>query len=99
MKKEKIILYDDWFDKYKPIKNKLINDAPFNGRMFETFGVEDAFVLNYEKNNRIWTMVEGDEGKLTIIPNYHIVNRFGYFITKKKWKKKHQDKLIIDVDD
>jgi hypothetical protein len=37
--------------------------------------------------NRVWTLMDTDEdGKQWIVPGYHYVNRFSYFVTKKPWK-------------
>lgn len=74
--------YEQWVKKYKPIQNRLVEDAAFDGTMFETYDKE----LDYVKQQNyyyVWTYVssQGDY----IIPGKHLVNRIGYFITKEPW--------------
>lgn len=81
--------FNTWVRKYKPIKNKYDENAPFNGCMFETFGRESRAVLVARKSNKhtVWTMVEDiDNNKIYIYPGLSIVNRLGYFITENQWQ-------------
>jgi len=74
-----------WDEKYKPISNHIDkgNDK------FETYGEELEFVrtINSTEPNRVWTLIEGDSGKLWIVNGYHFVNRLNYFITKNPYEK------------
>ena len=47
--------------------------------LFETFGEDLLLVKNTDKN-LIWTLVQGDNDKLYLIPGFHIVNRLNYVI-------------------
>ena len=78
--KPKKITYDKWVTKFKPIKNHLKKQAPFEGLMFETFGEELDFIKETPPDC-VWTVVEGDTGKWYIIEGYHHVNRIGYLVT------------------
>jgi hypothetical protein len=40
--------YDEWIEKYRPIKNPLNPDAPYDGTMFETYGQEYEEVFNFQ---------------------------------------------------
>jgi hypothetical protein len=98
--------YDEWFDKYKPIKNKLVKDASWNGCLFETYGEEEEYVRKVaqdeaaEIGGTVWTIVEDDYGFLCVIPGWHYVNRIGYLVTKKPWGPKEEAWLgIYDADD
>jgi len=71
--------YDQWTRKYKPIKNPLV-EAPYDGKMFETFGPEFEFVKVTDPA-KIWTLVDAD-GKLYVVDGFHICNRVGYFVTE-----------------
>lgn len=75
---------DRFFDKFKPIKNTVIDHppAPYDGCMFETYGREEAKVNRQVKKDPklVWTLLDCD-GKLYIAPGWHYVNRMGYFIT------------------
>ena len=74
--------YDRWFDKFKPVKNRIVKDAPYDGRMFETYGPELDHVLAMArlKPKCVWTLLDCD-GRLYVSAGYHVVNRIGYFIT------------------
>lgn len=78
--------YFDFFDTFKPMKNPLNDNAPENGCMFETYGVELEFVVNYlrECPKQIWTVMTNDNGNICIGEGFHLVNRLGYLITEEK---------------
>lgn len=70
--------FDEWLEKYKPVKNHIVSDRPFDDLMFETFGDEVDFV-RAQKESRVWTWV--DDGEHSSITNgFAFVNRQGYFI-------------------
>lgn len=56
--------------------------------LIETYGKEFEYVKKQNIKN-VWTVIEED-GELYVIPGFHIVNRFGYLITEKKWKSKRE---------
>jgi len=72
---------DEWFEKYKPIKNHIDDTSSFDGHMFETYGEEVEFVKAQEQN-RIWMYGDGDDGEGHIWSGWGFVNRIGYFITE-----------------
>lgn len=85
---------EDTFDELITlIPNHIDNNASFDGKMFETYGSEIDFVIEMSKQNRVITIIEGDdddsddEGEYS--PNmyytsgYHLVNRIGYLISKE----------------
>jgi hypothetical protein len=93
---ETIIEYysEEQFDeKFNLVDNHLDNNAAFDGKMFETYGEELAFVIEMSKQNKVITIIEAggdevdDEGY--VIPNMyytsglHHVNRIGYLITEE----------------
>lgn len=95
-----MILTEDNFDEiYLPIENHLVQDAPFDGTMFETFGNELDYVLtmvnDLKSNNRVWTILDGDEG-LWCVAGYHLINRFGYIITEKPWDTGEEEFKFVD---
>ena len=77
--------YDLFANVYKPVTNHLVEDAPYDECMFETYGEELDYILslinNKESEKYIWTILDN----YTIIPGYHLVNRIGYLITEKPW--------------
>jgi len=82
--------FDEWVDQFKPIQNEFDSNASFNGLMFETFGIENEFVLKIglKEIGRIWTLVDGDGGKMFIVEGYAFVNRIGYFVTERSIESK-----------
>lgn len=79
--------YEEWEEKYQPIKNHLDKEAQDDQCTFETYGVEVGFVLgvNFVDPRRVWTLIDGSEGTY-IIDGYHSVNRISYFITQKPYE-------------
>lgn len=95
-----IIEEDDFFANYKPIINHIVRantDAniadteicSYNGSLYETYGKELEHILRVANNpktrNKVWTLVDIDDNHYAIIAGYHLVDRFGYFITEKEW--------------
>lgn len=89
--------FDLWYDKYKPIKNPVQPNAPFEGEMFETYGPELNFV-EATPPNRVWTLVTGDDGSDIITAGFHFVNRLGYFITEIPWTDETESVTLDSVD-
>ena len=86
--------YDEWFAKYRPIKNPLENTEALDGCMFETDGDELDFIRNHNFYN-VWTLVEGYKG-LYVINGYHIVDRLGYLVTLEQWKENEHFEISLD---
>lgn len=84
--------WNEWADKYKPIKNHLVFD--FNQQMFETYGEEVEFVSNYDPKY-VWTYLQGDMSDL-ICAGYHFVNRLGYYISEVPWTNE-DDYVLLSV--
>jgi len=79
--------FDEWVEQYRPIENtKGDSGFCFDGRymMFESYGSDLAHVLRVTKESpeKVWTIIEGDDGEMYLTNGYHIVNRFGHFITE-----------------
>lgn len=89
----KKINYEEFQEQYKPIKNPFVQDAPYDGCMFETHGIEVAYVREQD-NKKIWTLVDAENENQYVIPGFNIVNRFGHFICENEWEDED-----IEVDD
>lgn len=72
--------FDEWYEKYKPIKNHYKENDLWVNDMFETYGEELDFVRAQDQRH-IWTLVDG-EGGLYITNGYHLINRVNYFVTE-----------------
>lgn len=82
--------YEYFIKTYKPVENHIQKEEGYY--MYETYGEELEFVKKQNPNN-IWTLIESDNGKLYIVYGLHLINRFGYIITKKPWKNHVRDFL------
>jgi hypothetical protein len=51
------------------------------GCLFETYGRELDFILLQDERT-VWTMVDGDDGRLHLVSGCHYVNRIGYLISR-----------------
>jgi len=76
----KIFTYDEWVEKYKPVKNEF-EYTSFEGCSFD-YSEDDQweFVKNQNPQN-VWTMVWAED-TYAIIPGFHWVNRESYFVTE-----------------
>jgi hypothetical protein len=81
------IAFDEWFEKYRPVKNPLERDSYY----FETYGLSHDIVKDVIDSNRVWTWTEGD-GVAQVQNGYHFVNRLYYYITEVPWQ---EDEIII----
>lgn len=89
---------DEFYEQFHPVKNHLVEDAPFDGCMFETFGEELDYIHSLKTNNKsykhVWTILE-DDGKLYYSSGYHFINRMGYLVTKEEWN----DDIEVNLDE
>jgi hypothetical protein len=90
------VSYDDWRDAYRPVRNTIRTDAPFDGLMFETFGPElDA--VRAADPACVWTLVSSDDDDgLYLLSGCHFVNRMGYLVTERPWAGDGQLEIRLD---
>jgi hypothetical protein len=86
--------YDVWAEEHKPVPSS--EDARFDGCMFETFG-DDLFRVMQADTDKVWSVIEDDNGNECVITGMHVVNIVGYLITTKAWKD-GDDWNIYDSD-
>ena len=79
---------DEFYEKFKLLRNHFDTNVSFDGYMFETFGEELDYVFEMSKTNRVVTIIEGDEDGERIfisdkgveitepIPNLYFVSGF-----------------------
>lgn len=72
---------DQWEDVYSP-RDTGDDSGSWDGKLFETYGTDALIVADMAKydHRRVWTLVEND-GKMSILSGFHLVNRIGHFIT------------------
>jgi hypothetical protein len=44
-------------------------------------------------DNRVWTIIEGDDGGLYLIPGWHYINKFGMAVSTVSWDPADEDKI------
>ena len=97
-------LTEEQFDEqYELVTNHIDDNASFDGNMFETYDEELTFVREMAKENRVITIIEGDEdienefGEPTLnmfyVAGMHLVNRIGYLVTKEPITEEFEVKL------
>lgn len=97
-------LTEEQFDnQFELVPNTLDKNASFNGCLHETFGDELIIVQQMAKEDRVITIIEGDEevenefGEPTLdmfyVSGMHHVNRIGYLITKEPITEEFEVKL------
>ena len=92
---KRVLTFDDWVEKYNPVKNEISESNSFEGCAFDycnDCGDSDCISCmewNFVKNqapDTVWTMVaEGDDFEL--ISGFHWVNRHCYFVSSKPVEK------------
>jgi len=81
-------LSEDEFDRaYSLVPNHLNPSASWGwgdgpGCLFETYGEEFAFVRSQDPQ-RVWTLVDGDDGDMYLVNGLHFVNRVGYLLSRE----------------
>lgn len=91
--------WDEWVEKYKPVENHLVKEAPMDGYMFETYGEEIDYLKQQCKDDayHLWTVLDAED-TLFLSMGFHVVNRIGYILTEVPWTeeefKEWQDILI-----
>jgi hypothetical protein len=79
---ERVCTYDEWVEKYQPIKNEFEEHGSFEGCVFD-YSEDDQWEFVKNQNPaHVWTMVWAEDTQV-IIPGFHWVNRDSYFVTEK----------------
>lgn len=75
-----------FFKQFAPRPNHLDKTASVDfgegGCLFSAAGKELRHVLA-QPPRTLWTLIEGDDGRLRIESGLHLVNRLGYLVTRK----------------
>ncbi len=77
------ITIDEFYSAYLPQQNLFDNNASFDGLMLETYGKDYEYVktVNALAPDRVWTIIEDDNGNTLLVNGFHYVNRIGYVVT------------------
>ena len=89
--------WNEWEEKYKPIKNHLDKYGNGESLMFETYDAELEYVLSVDPK-RVWTFVDGDCSSL-LVAGVHVVNRLGYYVCEEPWETGNEQVLLsVEVE-
>lgn len=74
---------EEFYAAYLPQKNDFDDNGSWNGCMLETFGEDYEYVKTVYAlaPDRVWTIVEDDNGNTVLTNGFHYVNRIGYVVT------------------
>jgi hypothetical protein len=99
--KQTTISEDEFYEEFRPLKNPLVDDAAFDGCMFETYGEELDYIKEHLDckfcKRGIWTIIEV-EGNFYFLSGFHYVNRFGYLLTEELVEENTEIEVKIDTD-
>lgn len=87
----------EWAEVYKPLMDE---DTGESLRQFEWGSPEEiAFIREAISECRCWTMIQGDEDGLYIVPGNRAVNRMHNVITEVPWPHPDIEVVWWDPDD
>ena len=91
--------WDEWVEKYKPIKNHITKYPDPNAEYepFETYGEEWEFVKSQDPKY-VWTEIDGDMSTL-LVAGVSWVNRMVYYICEVPWEDENEQVLVsVEVE-
>jgi hypothetical protein len=100
---KRVYTFDDWIQKYNPVKNEICEGESFQGFAFDYCNdcgdsnciacKEWDFVKSHDPKC-VWTLVtEGDD--FTLISGFHWVNRHCYFVANKSVEEEDLSKEYV----
>lgn len=83
------------FSHHYDLDTSIVGEESDQEGLLETFGKDIAKVLeiNEKSPKKVWTLVDGDDGRLWAVAGFHYVNRVAYLITKKEWTNETEQYL------
>ena len=91
--------WDEWVEKYKPIKNHITKYPDPNAEFesFETYGEEWEFVKSQDPKH-VWTWIDGDMSSL-LVAGIGWINRLSYYVCEVPWEDESQQVLVsVEVE-
>lgn len=91
--------YEEWFEAFRPMKNPVNPDAPYDGYLVNTNANEMAWLAEHNRA-KVWTLLES-EGAVYISEGWRFINRLGYFVTEVPRLRDGEfyDITVYDADD
>ena len=93
---KRVKTYDEWVEKYNPVKNDFEETGSFEGCTFDYTEEDQLNFLKKQNPANIWTMVYAEDSYV-IIPGFHWVNRDSYFVTEKPVEKEDLSSEFIVI--
>lgn len=92
------ITLEEFVKRFKPIENPNGNNAvDEKGNllypMFESYNLEDKFLMKCYGKNHVWTCVKGDE-EFGLLAGIWSIDRLFYVITEVAWNEKDEELWI-----
>ena len=98
MNKPYIMKESEFDNTFTMVKNRLDDNSSLDGCMFETYGKEQEYILDYIKDpesaKHVWTYADNDNGQVCFLSGRHSVNRIGYFVTKEP----HGGDIVVELE-
>jgi hypothetical protein len=86
-------------ERFGPRPNHLDTNASFDfgdgGCLFETYGCELAYVRTQDPRT-VWSIIEGDEGKIAIESGMHFVYRLWFLIAARAIEDQTACTVLLD---
>jgi hypothetical protein len=73
---------EQFYDNIVIEENHIDTNASFGGNMFETFGEEFDYVVEKSLENKVITIIEGENDELYYVSGLRYINRIGYFVSE-----------------
>lgn len=85
--RQAFITDSEFHDEFRPVSENMVHDSESSDgpKLFETYGAELETVKKADPN-KVWTLLDADEGDPIIGAGFSFVNRIGYYITEKPFQ-------------
>jgi hypothetical protein len=92
---ERVYTFDEWVEKYKPLKNHIEESNTYEGYAFETYGEELDFISEQEPE-KIWTLIENGTDISFVAYGMRWIDREFYFTTSVPVQEEDKNKVFYD---
>ena len=89
------VLTEDVFDSKYDLDDSIVSEHYDDGRL-ETFGADAEMVakIHQESPNRLWTVIDGDDGGLYLVSGFHHINRVYHLVTVQECSSDFEEYLL-----
>jgi hypothetical protein len=90
---KRVYTFDEWVEKYKPLKNHIEESNTYEGYAFETYGEELDFIREQEPE-KIWTLIENGTDMSCVAYGMRWVDREFYFTSSIPVQEEDKNQLF-----